>query len=93
MKNPLERYKTITNFKLANINLKIIMESSTPLDEFTQQIETFRRLQTMVSSMHETNIQQIPDLLSALQAFDSIHTVEITNPNNNNGFIFDLSSP
>jgi hypothetical protein len=93
MKTPLETYQTITNFNLSNLNLKVRMESSEPLDTFQKHIEVFQRLKTTVESFKDMNVNQIKDLLVALQSFENILSVEITNPHNHNGFIFDLSSP
>lgn len=90
MTNPVEKYKTITNFRLPHMVTKIIIESTEPLTEFKKHGEVFRQLQNIMQNFNNMTISELPDLLEALKVVENIKTVEIINPMNNNGFIFEF---
>jgi len=90
MTTPIEKYKTVTNFRFPTMMVRIFVESSESLSDFKKQADMFMQLQGIMANFQGMNIDQIPDLLDALRAVENIKTVEIINPANNNGFIFEL---
>lgn len=90
MTNPLEKYRTVTNFRLPSMLTKVIIESTEPLTEFKKQSEVFAQLQGIMQNFNSMTIGQLPDLLEALKVVENIKVVEIINPMNNNGFIFEF---
>lgn len=90
MTTTIEKYQTVTNFRLPTMLVRIFIESTEPLTEFKKQADIFMQLQGIMQNFQTMTIGQVPELLDGLRVVENIKTVEIINPSNNNGFIFQL---
>jgi len=90
MTDQISTYKTITNFRLPNMFVRVMVESSEPLSEFKKQGEVFAQLQSIMENLNTSSIDGIENLVNALRVVENIKSVEIINPTNYNGFIFEF---
>jgi len=85
----LNNKEIITNFSLSTMNIKVITQSSLNQEESVREhMSDFNRMSAIFKKYMSATIANIDAILAELSSIDSIRSVEITNPNNNNGFIF-----
>jgi hypothetical protein len=70
--------------------VRVMVESSEPLSEFKKQGEVFAQLQSIMENLNTSSIDGIENLVNALRVVENIKSVEIINPTNYNGFIFEF---
>jgi hypothetical protein len=85
----LNKKEIITNFSLSTMNVKIITQSSLSQEESVKQhMSDFNTMSAVFKKYMSATIANIDAILNDLSSIESLKSVEITNPNNKNGFIF-----
>lgn len=80
-------FKTVSNFRLTNMNIKVIR---TEINNSNNQSDFFAGIKAALDRFQNATLTEIPAIVDQLSSNDEIYSLEITNPENGNGFIINM---
>lgn len=80
-------FKTISNFRLTNMNVKVIRAEN---PNSNNQSDFFAGVKAALDRFQNATLTEIPDIVDDLSNIKEIDTLEITNPENGNGFSINM---
>jgi hypothetical protein len=80
-------FKTITNFRLTNMNVKVVRAETA---NSNNQSDFFAGIKAALDRFQNATVSEISAIVDQLSTNTEIDTLEITNPENGNGFFINL---
>jgi hypothetical protein len=81
-------FKSISNFRLTNMNVKVVRAE---IPNSNNQSDFFAGIKAALDRFQNATISDIPDIVYQLSNNREIESLEITNPDNGNGFFIDIN--
>jgi hypothetical protein len=80
-------FKTISNFRLTNMNIKV---TRAEIPNSNDQSDFFAGVKGALDRFQNATLSEIPSIVDQLSTLNEIETLEITNPDNGNGFSINM---
>lgn len=81
-------FKTITNFPLTNMTIKIVRNETA---NSTNQADFFANIKVVLDQFQSATLNDVPRIIQELETSPEIDSIEVLNPQNGNGFIVPLT--